>query len=681
MPLWLDLETYSTIDLKKTGSYVYAQDCELLLFGYAIGDGPVQVWDVYSDPSMPDDLHGALSDSSMKLVAHNVGFEWPVLQACLPGYDWSIERWMDSQVMSATNGLPLDLHTSTHEVNGETTKMSEGKNLVNVFCKPAPSNHKADRYGPENKPEEWQDFIRYCRDDVASMREMCQSLDQRNFHLEQENWRLNMRMNAGGLPMDMATSEMMIEQVAGASQHVEGMLTSLTGGAVRTPNQVVQLREWLNGEGFDVPDVAAATLEKLLQRDDLPDYVRKVTQLRLRGGKSSTAKYEAILRATADDGCIHGAFQFYGAFRTGREAGRLFQPQNLPRPEFKHHEIEEIIDLLHGGSQVAPDFAHAIASSSLRAMIAAGPDELLNVADLSNIEGRMLAWLGGEDWKLDAFREYDNGTGPDLYKMAYGRSFDKDPEDVTGDERQIGKVMELALGYAGGVGAFVQFAGNFNIDLQTLVEPTMTKATEYQITKATDMWVWAVEEGRTGGLPRDVYLACDILKQAWRSAHPGVVQLWYTAQDAVVAAMLDPETWYAAGRCTVGYFPGRKQLLIRLPSGRDIVYWRPAYDQDTREITYMGTHTLTRKWTRLQTYSGKLVENITQATARDVLFHGAQLAVKHGFNLRGTVHDELITLETSDRHKELEAAMSIVPEWAEGLPLSAEGYASKRYKK
>ena len=695
MIIWLDLETYSTQDLKKVGSYVYAQDCDLLLFGYAIGDGPVKVWDAYSDPTIPSDLHRALSDPNNKLVAHNVGFEMPVLKATLPEYDWSLERWIDSSIIAVTNGLPFDLARSSSEANtfeSDTIKNKDGRRLVLMFCKPAAATHKAYRYGPENKADDWELFIDYCADDVGAMRDMCLKLDQANYKMEEANWKLNMRMNHRGLPMDRTTAAKMVETIEGATAYSNAEMARMTDGKVSGVKQTSNLREWLETEGFAMPNVQAATLSGALKRTDIPDYIRDVIELRTRAGGTSTSKYTAILNATANDGCIHGAFQFYGAFRTGREAGRIFQPQNLPRPELKHPVIEDVIERIGNGDRLQPSKVHMAASSCLRAMLMAPEGTVLNVADLANIEGRKLAWLAEEDWKVQAFYDYDTVTGvdddgkptrlgADLYKLAYARSFNVDVETVGDAERQIGKVQELALGYQGGAGAFATFAANFSIDLTTLIEPTMANANDHQIDKANQMWVWAVENRRTGGMARDVFTACDIIKQAWRSAHPNVVNLWWSTHRAVISAMDEPELWFNAGRCNICHLPQRKQLLIRLPSGRDIIYWDPQYDPDSGDVTYMGLDTYTRQWKRMSSYGGKWVENICQASARDVLFFGAHEAERAGFDIRGTVHDELVTLADSDRHHELEACMATVPDWCEGLPLSAEGYASKRYRK
>ena len=321
-------------------------------------------------------------------------------------------------------------------------------------------------------------------------------------------------------------------------------------------------------------------------------------------------------------------------------------------------------------------------SNAVRSTIVAAPQHKLLVADLSNIEGRTLAWLGGETWKLDAFRAYDAGTGPDLYKLAYARAFAVLVESVTKDQRQIGKVMELALGYQGGVGAFITFAAAYGIDLEALAGTAWPLLPEDLRREAADFWDWTLREKRpTFGLSREAFMVCDAFKRGWRRIHPGVSSLWPGLEDACKTAVQNPGQTFTAG-------PLRTRrdgawLRVALPSGRSLCYPQPEID-DKGRLSYMGNNQYTRQWSRIPTYGGKLVENVTQATARDVMAHGMVLADRYGLPIVLTVHDEILA-EVPDSPlwpvQTLIDCMAAVPAFAPGLPLAAAGFETTRYRK
>jgi DNA polymerase bacteriophage-type len=331
---------------------------------------------------------------------------------------------------------------------------------------------------------------------------------------------------------------------------------------------------------------------------------------------------------------------------------------------------------------MAADLMEVIANA-VRGCIVAAPGKKLCIADLSNIEGRKLAWLAGERWKLKAFAAYDTGEGHDLYIMAYARAFGIDPADVQKWQRQIGKVMELGLGYEGGVAAFLTFAAVYNMDLQELADAVWAAARGTQaLEDALGMWKWAEKKKRTLGLPMDVYVACELLKKAWRDAHPMTVQLWHAAGDAVRSAIGRPGETFPIGN----HLKARRDgawLRIRLPSGRYLCYLHPEVADDG-QISYMGVDQYTRRWKRIKTYGGKLIENCTQAAARDVMAAGMQVAEDRGYPIVLSVHDELLT-ETPDSpdftHEELAGIMATAPAWAEGIPLAAAGFETYRYRK
>ena len=387
------------------------------------------------------------------------------------------------------------------------------------------------------------------------------------------------------------------------------------------------------GQGNDI--VVAAQGEGLLQSQQV--------------AATSPSKYKALLGAVSSDGRLRGTIQFCGASRTGRDAGRIFQPQNLPRPTLDADVIETGIEAMKADCEdLIWSNVSELCSSSVRGCLVAPPGRKLVVADLSNIEGRVLAWLAGESWKLQAFRDYDAGIGEDLYKITAGRILGKGPKDVTKAERQVsGKVPELACGYAGSVGAFSTMGALYGVSL-----------------------------------PEDEVLE---IVRAWRRAHRAIVSFWYDVEYAAKAALREPTGAFKVRGLTfsTGHAGPFSWLRMRLPSGRYLCYPGARIDDDG-QIVYLGTNQYTRKWEELRTYSGKLVENVTQAVARDVLMHGVRLAEGAGYEVVMRVHDELLS-ETPDSEdftvEGLSACMARVPAWAIGLPLAAAGFETHRYRK
>lgn len=321
-------------------------------------------------------------------------------------------------------------------------------------------------------------------------------------------------------------------------------------------------------------------------------------------------------------------------------------------------------------------------SECLRGVIVASPGKRLCVADYSNVEGRVLAWLAGEEWKLQAFREFDAGRGHDLYKLTYGRTFGVDPEKVTKELRQIGKVEELALGYGGGAGAFAQFADKFGIDFTHMSELVRRTADPEAYSDSENMWDWAVEKKITAGLSHDVWVACNTIKQSWRNANAQIVAFWSACETAVRSAIEIPNKSFAI---RPGLYAKRyaNWLLLRLPSGRFLVYPSPRAPEGG-DITYMGNNQQKRKFERLKTWGGKIVENITQAVACDLLFEAGLRLEQAGYEIVLSVHDEYICEIPDDEtrnHRQMEELMSALPSWAEGLPLVAAGFETYRYRK
>ena len=456
----------------------------------------------------------------------------------------------------------------------------------------------------------------------------------------------------------------------------------MTDGEVQAATQRDALiKHIVESYGVELPDIQRSTLERRMADPDLPSAVKELLAIRLQASTTSTSKYKSLMKGVSSDGRLRGTLQFCGASRTGRWAGRLFQPQNLPRPSLEQDQIDEGIEALKAGcADLLFDNIMELTSSALRGCIMAPEGKKLVVSDLSNIEGRKLAWLAGEQWKLDAFREYDEGTGPDLYKLASARAFNISPDDVDKYQRQIGKVMELGLGFGGGVAAFLTFALVYGLDLDELANAALPNIPRDVIREAKSWYDESVKRKSTFGLSERVFIACDSLKRLWRRAHPATCDFWYELERTVRTAIATPQkTLYC------GYLKVRRDgawLRIQLPSGRALCYPSPSIEKGN--ITYQGVNSYSRKWQRLKTYGGKLVENVTQAAARDVLAGNMPLIEDAGYSIVLTVHDEVITEapDTDDfNDKALSALLSTNPVWAPDIPLNAGGFEAYHYRK
>ena len=685
--LYFDCETYSEADLKAAGTHVYAEhpSTEIIVAQWALDDDEPTAIDC-TGRHFPAGLEPILRDPTVVIVAHNSHFDRTILRHVW-GIDIPPERWQDTMVKALAHGLPGGL-ASVGEVLGlgvDEAKDKRGKQLIQMFCKP--HNHqKTRRKTRDTHPDEWAEFLAYSRQDIVSMRAIDRKLPSWNYragHAEMALWHLDQRINDRGFAVDLNLALAATDAAAAEQQRLKHRVIDETLGAVGGFSKRDELlRHIVEYHGVSLPDLKADTLRRRIEDPELPDAVRLLLSIRLEASKTSTAKYAALTRATSADGRLRNTLQFCGAQRTGRWAGRIFQPQNMPRPTMEADEIAVGIDALLGGcANLVADDVMALTANAVRGCIVAPPGRKLCVADLSNIEGRVLAWMAGEEWKLEAFRAYDAKRGPDLYVAAYARAFNVDPKAVEKWQRQIGKVMELALGYEGGVAAFLTFAAVYQMDLDELARAVAATASQDALSDARRVWAWAQKKDRTLGLPEPVYVACEVLKTAWRGGHPATTALWADVADTVRQAIRNPGTRFTV-RMLVIQRDGA-WLRIRPPSGRVLCYLQPRVE-DNEQITYMGVNQYTRKWGRLKTYGGKLVENIDQAIARDVLAHGMEAAECEFYDTVLSVHDELIT-EVPDNDdfswQGLAGLMSQVPAWAEGLPLAAAGFETTRYRK
>lgn len=686
MVLYLDLETYSEVPINH-GTYRYAEDAEVMLVAWAIGDGAVEVWDCTGADPMPHKLREALFDNSYLITAHNSMFDRTVLRLQW-SFDPPIERWRDTMVQAYCHSLPGSLGAlcDVFGVSEDKAKAKRGKQLVQMFCKPRPKSSKVHRFTAETHPKEWAEFVDYARLDVEAMREVARKVPNWNYKgAELALWHLDQRINDRGIAVDLDLARSALAAVEEEQKVLAERTLEMTGGEVQAATQRDAMLEHMLAEyGVALPDLTGSTIERRLDDPDIPEPMKDLLRVRLQASTTSTAKYKSLMRATSRDGRLRGLLQFAGAARTARWSGRTFQPQNLPRPTLKDAEIEAGIEALKQG---AAGFVYSnvmeVASSAIRGCIVAPPGKKLVIADLSNIEGRALAWLAGEEWKLQAFREFDAGHGHDLYKLAYAKSFGVAPEAVTKDQRQVGKCQELALGYGGGVGAFATFAAAYGIDLEDLVGKVLPAADEELVAQARKFLDWSRSNDPkfNPGMSDDAFIACDVVKRGWRAGHPAICAFWARVGQAFTDAIENPEHTFDCG--TVKVRRDGNWLRIRLPSGRYLCYPSPQID-DKGRCTYLGMNQYTRKWERINTYFGKIAENITQAFARDVLAYDMPLIEDAGYKIVLSVHDELLT-ETPDSPEfssdQLAALMSNVPSWAHGLPLAAAGFETPRYRK
>jgi DNA polymerase bacteriophage-type len=690
--LYLDTETYSATPIKH-GVYRYLEDpeFEMMVVTYAFNDTPVKVWDRTASAAMPADLYRLLHDDSVTVVCHNAQFDRNVLNRAL-GTELNIERTHCVMAQALAHGLPggLDKLSTIYKLDVEEAKDKRGKTLVKLFCTPRPRNNKIRRASRDTHPAEWQQFLDYAVSDINAVRAVHRRLPQwNNTERDIKLWHLDQTINQRGIKVDTRLARKAIEAVSAEKNKLAGRTSKITSGAVSSTTQRdVMLEHLLSIYNVDLPDMQASTLERRVNDDSLPAPVRELLAIRLEASTTSVTKYTKLLNAVSEDGRLRGTLQYCGAARTGRWAGRLFQPQNLPRPKHRQEEIEDFIKALYAdGADLIYGDLIGLASSALRGCIVAPDGHKLCVSDLSNIEGRDAAWLSGEEWKLQAFRDFDAGSGHDLYALAYAKAFGITAEEVMhnkkhgdGTMRQVGKVMELMLAYQGGVGAFLTGAAGYNIDLEHMADKCLPTIPKNIVDEAKEMWLWSEKKQRTFGLSGKVFIACDALKRLWRNAHPATASYWPELEAAAIGAVNNPGNWVMARRLAFRREAG--WLLMRLPSGRMLCYASPKADNN--KLSYMGVSPYSREWKQLSTYGGKLFENACQAVARDVMAANMPAIEQAGYRIVLSVHDELLT-EAPDTPKfnadQLSSLLAANPDWALTLPLAAGGFEHYRYRK
>jgi DNA polymerase len=648
--VYLDTETYSDDDIKDVGTYQYIAGCELLSLHWGQDGQLWPRWEPELDPSAPKLLKEIATNPEIEVKAHNVTFDRGVVNKKLRELglpEIPIERWKCTMASANRAGLPPSLQGFGEAIGlpDDQQKIKDGKRLVQKFCKPAPSNHKVDRYDRHNSPEDWQRFMDYGDNDVVAMMEADRRLPKwAESDAECAVFHIDQHINDLGLPVDLPAVHAAIELRDKLIEMYDERIRELTGGIVESHSKVKDIITFLKQKyDFNTPDLRKATLSELLTKDDLHPEVRELLELRRNASKSSTKKFDKMLQVISPDGRIRGTMQYYGANRTGRWAGRLIQPQNMPRPLID--DVDTAMEaLLSGTLDLIYDNPMDVLASLVRPLIAAKEGFKFVVSDLAGIEARTLRWIAGDSKGLEVFIE-----GKDPYKVAAAGIYGIGYDEVTKDQRFIGKIATLSLGYQGGANAFIQM-------------------------------------GREYGVEIDLSLAERTVK-AWRAANPRIREFWNDLQNCAASAVQNPGKVYETGR--IMFQREDRWLKMRLPSGRILAYFDPIIRDHQRfegakEIAFMGVDQTTRRWVRIGTYGGKLAENASQAVARDVLAANLRMIMEHGYRVVATVHDEVIT-EAPDlpdfNAEQLSTLMAKQPKWAEGLPLAAEGFETYRYRK
>lgn len=720
--LFLDFETFSEADLKKVGSYAYAEhpSTEVLICTYAFDDEPVQVWDCTDGSDMPGDLHRTLRrlvkpNSRIKMVWHNGSmFDRLIMKHCW-GFDIPVSNTIDTMIWAFRHALPgsLDALCEVLGVSADNAKDKRGKALIKRFSKPTPKNYKIRRYTAETHPDEWALFIKYAVSDITAMREVFHKLPRwGNSEFEDRVLELDQLINDRGFKVDVALAEAAIEAVEKHKAQLQEEAQRKYGGSLTGKDFLPILREL--APAHRIHNAQKSTLNDLLADDDLPDDARTIIEMRLGAASTASTKYNPLLLGRSSDDRRRGCIQYGGAKRTLRFAGKGFQPQNLARGYYHDDELDKGISaLLKGRAHRRFDVAK-LTASTVRSCIIPEAGHKFVVADYSNVEGRGLAWLAGEDDLIEVFV-----NGVDVYKKLASTVFNVAYEDVTKDQRQISKAMVLGLGYAGGVGAFVTFAKNLGLDLNDMTNTLAGTFPDHIWAATARGYEWArIQEAKRPPRPgekddrpsyildKKVWRTCDALKRMYREANTAIVQFWRDIEDAAMAAIRNPGKEFTAGPRGVKFSRnvetdnnGNKVagwwLRMTLPSGRVMSYpgvglsVSKETDEDGKvstnvRIKYQGENQLTRQWGFQYTYSGKLVENCTQALCRDLLANALLNVEANGYPIVLHVHDEVIC-EVPDTPEytvaELERLMCALPEWAEGFPLVAEGQELKRYAK
>lgn len=648
--LAIDLETYSSNNIKySVYKYVEAPDFEILLFAYAFDDDPVRVVDLAQGETLPDDVKAALYDNDVIKTAFNANFEINCLKKYFP--DLPEEQWECDRILSLYNSYPPHLAAVAKAMHFDEDRQKDtrGKALIRYFClpcKPTKANGGRTRNYPKDAPDKWEIFKEYNRQDVVVERAIRDKLvNLRPPDFEHENWLIDQFINRNGIMVNQTLVDNAIRLSGEYREKLLARAMEITG--LDNPNSPLQVKGWLEERlGRAVDSLSKAAVADLLA-EDIPDDVREMLTIRQKISKSSIKKYDAMRNAACQDSRIRGMFQFYGAARTGRFAGRIVQLQNLPRNSMPDLDLARsmVLDGDLDTMELCYDDVQDVLSQLIRTALEAPPGKRFIVADFSAIEARVIAWLAGEEWEMKAFAE-----GKDIYCATASAMFGVPvvKHGVNGELRQKGKVATLACGYGGGIGALKAMGadkmGLTDDELQTVV-------------------------------------------RKWREASPHIVKLWADVENAAMNAVSGIPT--TIRQKSLHFHVEDDALYIELPSGRHLVYLHPHLGQNrfgSDAILYTGlggSKTTAGRWGTLETYSGKLTENIVQAIARDCLCAAMKRLTDADYKICAHIHDEVI-LEMPEGKGSLDDAVRIMCQnepWNDGLVMNADGFEAKYYQK
>jgi DNA polymerase bacteriophage-type len=692
--LHLDYETRSTVDLKKTGQYAYAEGdtTDVWMAGYAFDDEPVSLW-LPGQPCPP-----RIVDHVQKgriVYAHNAPFERAITRHVMPIYGWPqipIRQWRCTMAMALAMSLPGSLENAAAAIGLDATKDMDGHRLMIRMAKPRRRDDNGNIVWWDD-PDRVRRLGEYCKQDVVVERMLHKRLLPLSA-IEQELWFLDQEINDRGVHVDSEFCEAALAVVRQVTAAANEQMRHVTDGEVSACSNTNQLHAWLKARGVDSDSISKGDLTEILARPDLPGDVLEAIHLRLNFNKASVKKIQALLNARSQDGNARGLLQFHAA-STGRWAGRRFQPQNIKRPEIEEDEEMEraIAAVASGKATVVQDTfpkraVLSVVGDCVRSMVTAKPGNRLLAADFSNIEGRGIAWLAGEEWKLEAFREFDRGEGPDLYKVAAGKTFGVDASAIDKPKRQVGKVQELAFGYQGGAGAYRKMAVGMGIDMGAVAKIVLDNIDPDLVDYARDAWKdWP--KVMTSGWIEDEWVAVTSLVRGWRNAHSNIEQFWKDLESAAIEAIMHPGSVTAAGKY-IRFKVSGSFLFMRLPSGRVLCYPYPSLREVKTQFGNVkltaftkGIDAYTRKWGDNAMYGGLWSENATQAIARCCLSDGMFRVEKAGYPIVLHVHDELVAelpFGEGDA-QEFFDCMAVVPDWAPGFPIAVAGWEGVRYRK
>lgn len=648
--LHIDIETFSSAELSRCGVYRYAEapDFEIKLFGYAIDDGPVHVVDLTAGEKIPQGVIDALTDPSVEKWAHHAEFERVCLSRFLrdlgvlpDGAYIDPWGWRCTMVLAAATNLPPSLAGAGKALGLPEQKLTEGRELIRKFCspqKPTKANGGRTRILPEDDPGAWELFKAYCLRDVEVERKIYERLIK--YDLPASEWalyELDQRINNRSIRIDAELCEQAVKMRDRAVAELTAKLVALTG--LDNPSSVVQFKAWLTEQGITTASLDKEAVASMLA-GDLPSDVRTALELRVKLSKSSLAKYDAMRDAVCADGRIRGTLKFYGAATTGRWAGRIVQPQNLPRTSLSDSDLDAARELVRRGDYDAIELIFGdvldVLSQLIRTVLVPAHGQKLIVSDYSAVEARVIAWIAGERWVLDAFR-----AGQDIYCATASAMFGVPVErhGINAELRQRGKIASLALNYGGSVGA-LKAMGALDAGLsEQELEPVVEK---------------------------------------YRAANAHTVRCWYDLEAAAIEAVKWNHATTVNGKIRFEFRSG--VLFVELPSARKLAYCKPMIV--TNKFGRESVSYLSSKGVRVDLYGGKLAENVTQAVARDVLAYALTNLDARGFHVVCHVHDEvIIEAPLTATVAEINDIMALVPPWAKGLPLKAEGFEAAYYKK